>query len=329
MHYMDLNRLSSELVRELRGPLSQAELSEKLGYTTNVLYTWEAGRRAPTASDFFRLVEAAGQDVPSALVRFFVAPPPWLRECRMTGPEDVMQLLAELTSGFSVSGLAETIDASRTTVSRWNQGQSEPRLPDLLRVVEATTGRLLDFVGVFVDPERLDTAREPHRLATERRRLLAEHPLAAALLSALDLDAYKRLRTHRAGVLARRLGIPSDEETTLLAALEKARLVRTSRGRIRRAEADAQDDKAPRRPPPSEAFAALAGLAADRLARSERPEDGFGTSDVVTVSKKNHARLVELERAHDRAVRRILAEEQPAQCVAILTRAVVRLDRDR
>lgn len=52
----------SELLRAVRGKRSQRLLSKRLGYASNVLYRWETGRAWPAAEDFFRLLDALGQD---------------------------------------------------------------------------------------------------------------------------------------------------------------------------------------------------------------------------------------------------------------------------
>src|SRR5687767_1463566 len=54
---MDYALLARELLRELRGRRSQRAISRRLGFESNVIYRWEAGRSTPSAADFFRLVE--------------------------------------------------------------------------------------------------------------------------------------------------------------------------------------------------------------------------------------------------------------------------------
>jgi DNA-binding transcriptional regulator YiaG len=44
---MNYESLSSELVRALRGRRSQQAFSRRLGYSANVLYTWEKGGASP------------------------------------------------------------------------------------------------------------------------------------------------------------------------------------------------------------------------------------------------------------------------------------------
>jgi hypothetical protein len=57
--------------------------------------------------------------------------------------------------------LARRIGFDRTTLWRWLRGQSQPRLPDFLCFLEATSLRLLDFVALFADPAKLDSTGPP------------------------------------------------------------------------------------------------------------------------------------------------------------------------
>ncbi|HEX2879444.1 MAG TPA: helix-turn-helix transcriptional regulator, partial [Polyangiaceae bacterium] len=52
-------RAACQLLERLRGRRSQLQLSRKLGFTSNVIYTWESGRRFPEVSNFFRIAELA------------------------------------------------------------------------------------------------------------------------------------------------------------------------------------------------------------------------------------------------------------------------------
>lgn len=70
--------IARELVRAVRGHRSQIAFSRLIGYASNVVASWESGRRFPTAAEFFRAAERAGLAVRGALARFYRTPPEWL-----------------------------------------------------------------------------------------------------------------------------------------------------------------------------------------------------------------------------------------------------------
>jgi hypothetical protein len=67
----------------------------------------------------------------------------------------VTSLLCALKGELQIGELAAAIGGNRATVSRWLKGAGEPRLPDFLRVVQASTQRLLEFVEIFAPPDAL------------------------------------------------------------------------------------------------------------------------------------------------------------------------------
>lgn len=224
---MDHDKLACELVQALRGRRSQTALSRRLGYSTNVVYTWEAGRRFPTASDFMQLALRSGVDVPTGLARFWgsaaeALPSDW------TGRAAITRLLALMRKEHKLAELARRTGISRLTLAGWLEGKAEPRLPELLKVVEATTQRLLDFVAVFMDPARLPGARGAWRDMEAQRRVAYELPWSHAVLRALELQGpgAPTLNTRR---MAAQLGITEAHQRECLRALEQAKQIRRTR----------------------------------------------------------------------------------------------------
>ncbi len=226
---MDYESASRELIHALRGKRSQAGLSRRLGYTSNVLYTWERGRRAPVASAFFRLAARVGVDLNEGFQRFLSDRGANAPDVRRT--PGVAELVRALMEEWPIVELAASIGADRTTVARWVNGSTEPKLPELLRIIETTTQRLLDFVSLFVDPESLPSTRAAYRDLRAQRRLAYELPWSHGVLRALELEQYRKLPRHAPGFVAARLGISLDEERRYLAELAKAGQIRLRRGR--------------------------------------------------------------------------------------------------
>jgi transcriptional regulator with XRE-family HTH domain len=226
---MDCAAASKELILALRGQRSQVGLSRRLGYTSNVLYTWEHGRRAPVASAFFRLAARVGVDVNDGLRHFLADRGSVLPDVRR--PAGVSELVRALMTDWPIVELAESVGADRTTVGRWVNGATEPKLPELLRIVETTTQRLLDFLALFVDPESMPSARAPYRDLQVQRRLAYDMPWSHGVLRALELEQYRALPRHQPGLIAAELGISLDEEQRCLQELARAGQIRMRRGR--------------------------------------------------------------------------------------------------
>lgn len=92
--------VARELVRAVRGKLSQAQLNRKLGYETNQLYRWEAGKRSISWVNFEKLTRACKVDLRKVLKREFGY---------SGSADDSASLLRHFVGQSSVSGFAKTM----------------------------------------------------------------------------------------------------------------------------------------------------------------------------------------------------------------------------
>lgn len=319
---MDLDLLSTELIRALRGRRSQTAFSRRLGYKSNVAYTWESGRRAPSACEALRAARRVGVDLEDAVRRFYRAEPAWLSRVDPGTPAGVTAWLVDLRGDTPITAIAEASGLSRFAVSRALRGQSEPSLADFLRLVEACSLRALDWVAALVDPCKLPSAAERWRRLEAQRRLAFEQPWTQAVQRALELEAYAALPRHVEGWIAARLGIAPEAEAASLEALREAGEIRWDGRRFRLNEALAVDTRSS--PETSRRLKRWwAGVGLDRL--GEDP-DGLWSYNVVAVSEADLRRIHELHLAYFRAVRAIVAESQPAERVAVLNVQLFALD---
>ena len=199
--------------------------------------------------------------------------------------------------------VARASGLSRHAVARWMKGETRPRLPDFLRVVEAMTGRVADLVALLVDIDQVPVLRARYRQARASRRLAFDAPWTEAVLRVLE--AHRGLEPP---VLAEHLGIDLATTTQCLGQLLEAGLVRRRSGRwfaIGELTVDTRD-----------APGAMAELkshwASIGVERARHPRPGDLTSyNVISVSKADLARIRQLHIDYFLAVRAIVAESEP------------------
>lgn len=320
---MDLETLSRELIRALRGRRSQTAFSRRLGYKSNVAYAWESGRRAPTAAETLRAARRVGLDPVEVVRRFYRAEPAWLLAHDPATPEGVTAWLVDLRGDTPITRLAEASGLSRFSVARALSGESEPKLADFLRLVEAASLRALDLCAALVDPASLPSAAARWKRLEAQRRLAFEQPYTQAVLRALELAAYAELPRHIDGWIAERLQLPLETERACLNALKLAGEVRWDGRRYRLGSSLAVDTRSS-----AETSRRLkawwAGVGLERLGQDP---DGLWSYNVISVSEADLHRLRELHLAYFRAVRAVVAESQPAERVAVLNVQLFALDR--
>jgi len=194
---MNYVAIAGRLIRTLRAERSQMALSRWLGYKSNVIYSWEKGLKHPKASDAFCLARKVGVDLQDALGAF------WSRrtvaalhntkaDTRPKHDDDlatdagVQRFIQREKGNIAITDLAEHTGFSRFTISRWLSGESAPKLHQLLAFIDASSGRLVDFVSVLVPIEKITELTERARQIDLQRQIAREMPQTQAVLLGLE-----------------------------------------------------------------------------------------------------------------------------------------------
>jgi transcriptional regulator with XRE-family HTH domain len=321
---MDYEAVARELVRALRGSRSQAACSRRMKCSSNVFHAWETGVRYPSLSHFDALVRLAGAD----LSRAFAALGSGASGSPARRPTDRARWLRDLAAGRSVSELARALQRNRNTVARWLDASTEPRLPDLLRFVHATTLRLLEFIGTVVDPARLPSVLQAHRDLEAQRRLAYDMPWSHAVLRAMDLSSYRALRRHEPGFLARQLGIDAELEQACLGALAASGQIRKIKGKWQQVRVLAVDTRVD----PGKNWILKrhwAAVAVQRLQLSTPAENSLFSYNLFAITDEAYARIRELHLAYYEQVRAVVEASRGGTRVALVNVQLVPLGHDQ
>jgi transcriptional regulator with XRE-family HTH domain len=328
LHELDTNRISCELVRHLRGHRAQQALSRRLGFGSNVVHTWETGRRAPEVSQFLRLAQLCGVAVGRELAGFFNEAALAQQGARFTTPRGVTRLVELLVGATVKSHVAARVGIDRTTLTRWLAGKTVPRLPELLRLVDVTTQRLLPFVQLFADPRELPSTRAAYEDLAAQQRLAYELPWSHAFLRALEVAQYAALPHHRPGFLAEHLGLELADEERYLEALSLAGQIRWSGSHWvlqRVLTVDTRTD--PQRDRGLKAHWARVALA--RLEGSGAPDEALFSYNLFAVSEESFQRIRQLHLDYYVAVRALVDESPRADRVVLMNAQLVPLEGRR
>ena len=310
--------LVGELVRALRGRRSQTALSRRLGYRSNVVYLWESGRRSPAATELFRILAKTGRDPRSAWQQF----PVELEEVDLTTPAGLVELIAQLRGDAKVVDVARRCGVSRYVASRWLSGATEPRLWELFVLVEALTFRVVDWITTLVPPERVPVVAETWTELEARRRVAFSHPWSQALLRQIETSDYRALPAHRAGWLAAKLGIGTDEEASSLAALREAGLVRWDGVRYE-TEPVAVDTSVASLEDRRKLRLHWSDVGRERI---EAGAEGYYSWAVVALSRADYERLRAMHVRYMKSLRQLVDESEPTEVVVVANVQLFALD---
>jgi transcriptional regulator with XRE-family HTH domain len=305
-------QLSLELVRTIRGRHHQVVLSRRLGYTSNIVYRWESGNCWPTAAMFFQLCKRVGINIAGAYRSFYSRQPDWLIGDACS-PQMVAAFLRDLQGKVPLHELSQMVGENRYSVARWLTGKAQPRLPDFLRMVEASSRRSLDFVSTLTDPAEIPCIAKPWRRLLQAKQVAYEAPWSHAVLHALELNELGKARADGMKTLVRRLGIPEKEVAKALHALQEAGQVRRYRGAWKSSRKQtvntAQD---PARARQLKAF--WFQVAVDRL-RADAP--GFFGYSLFAITEQDLRKLREVQLEYIRQMQSIIAESSPGERVGL------------
>jgi transcriptional regulator with XRE-family HTH domain len=305
------------MVAALRGGRTRAQLSRRLGYRTNAVSDWEAGRRFPTAREFLRACQRLRVDVDAAFARFHPATARHLRHDREIALE---RWLEALRGNTPIRLVAERAGRSRFAVSRWLNGRTRPRLHEFLRLVEALTYRASDLADALVGIDKLPTLLEQHRRRSAAGRLAFEHPDSEAMLRIMETEGYRALAVHQPGMLAAAIGIDAQLEPPILNALEAAGILELAGGRYLHRQPLTVDTSAE----PAALNRLKAHWAALGLKRLEAPreQDWLGYN-LMSLSEADLEQAREILRNAYRQIRALAAASEPVQTAALLNLQLV------
>lgn len=322
---MDHEALAGEILRELRGSRSQTAFSRHLGYKCNVLYTWESGRRWPTAETFFRVATKARIDWPAKLRTFLGSAPQWLPKKAGQDGSWIVAFLEELRGSVSLVEVARRMRIHRATVSRWLNGKAQPKLPEFLHLVDVMSERLMDFVALFVEPSRLPACNAAWRELLAHREVAYHLPWSHAVMRVLELSEYRNLPVHEPGYIARKLSVPLAIESLCLERLAAAGLIVYRQRHWDVVRVLTVDTRA--EPEAGRALKAhWANVSRERLAELEPNKADLFSYNLFAVSDLDWQRIRERHIAYFQELRAIVAESQPAERVVLVNLQLLRLD---
>lgn len=289
-----------QFLRAIRGKRSQVAFSRRLGYRGNVCAKWEGGHRFPTFAETLRAAERAGLDVPAALQRFHEASAPtW-------DPEQPQLWFTSLQGSTRQADLARRAELSRQQVGRMLSGRSRGRLPEVLALIDAMTGRLHDLIGALVPIEKVSAIAHEAQIRGALASLAITHPWSPAAQTWLESKGKVRAVT-AARELGAALGIEEAEADALIEAMVRSGAAVRKRGKLMPAPPMTVEVRATAEEL-QKIRAHWARVSAERVERQEKDLFSF---NVFAVGRDDLERVRDAQRRFYREVRAIIAESPP------------------
>ncbi|MEI9953359.1 MAG: DUF4423 domain-containing protein [Pseudomonadota bacterium] len=307
---LSFEQVAGELIRSLRGRQSQAAFSRRIGYRSNIVSRWEAQQAFPTASRFLEVFAKVRPRETAPLRRFFPRLPVGLAQLELSSRQAVAAFLTELKGRTPILSVARESGFNRYSVSHWLSGDTEPRLPQFLCLVEVLSRRLLDFLACCTDPQRMSSVSAAWKRLGLMREAAYTMPWSHAVLRALELE---QSAEPQLAWLLDRLGISEQVLTEALSVLERTGQVTKVRGRwspTRIMSVNTAQDR-------TRAHALKVSWTQTALERMRANAPGNYGYSIFSISKADLTRMRDVHLEYVRAMQQIIAESTAGQCVGL------------
>lgn len=208
---IDFDEMTKQIVKDLRAPRSQAEMSKQLGSSFNIVNRWETGSREFYWKDFLALCQIMSLDIARILEEttgFTFSPMP-----------DDSEVFAILISVLEAGKVEE--DFSKGQVHRLKSGVSKLRFRDFLRLIEMGLGRTERLVRLLFKDQISSSLSAYFVSAQDYAKLVGEDVSFSLLRACITLQAYKSLPEHSTPLLASLIGISEVDVENRLKILEE------------------------------------------------------------------------------------------------------------
>jgi hypothetical protein len=219
--------------------------------------------------------------------------------------------------------LARRTRLSRFAIGRWCRGDAKPRLPDFLRLVDATTDRLPDLVALLVPIAEVPTLAGRYHANEVARRAAYDAPWTEAVLRVIESPQYAERPCHEEGFIGRLLGLSEKDERLALALLEQAGAIRKSGRRFVLGGAGSVDTGGD-----ADRVTALLqhwlAVLHDRVP-ARRSGREYYAYNVCALSRDDYERVRSLLASTFGEIRAIVSESEPNERIALVNLQVVDL----
>lgn len=181
----------SELLRWLRGEMSQRDLSLKMGFTFNQVGKWESGVTQIKWDDFFVLCECLNIPLEKIFRHKFWA---------FNGEFNAREALAEILKNLNLSKVRE--DKYRGKTKNWLGQKQSPDWAEVLEIMDLVPSMLINFLSTFVDCSQIPSLQSRYQHYNICMELVYQDPLCIFVNAALQIQEYKELEEHSDELLA-------------------------------------------------------------------------------------------------------------------------------
>lgn len=212
--HLDFEKLAQEIIRQLRGPLSQRSLSEQMGFSFNQVGKWESGATQIKWGEVLSLAQALQAPIENYFRYSFVH-----RQSEFTVETTLQTLVSKLNL------LSNREDRLKALGRKWMKGHVNPSFSEVLRAMGSKAPLLFGWLSLFVDCNLLASLKDSYEIFLKNLEAVLENPTVVFVNAALHLKSYQDLDLHDENMLAEHSACSNEELRQALKVLLKFDLI--------------------------------------------------------------------------------------------------------
>lgn len=188
---LNYSHLAIEILKSLRGDLSQRDLSSRLGFSFNQVGKWESGVTQIKWEDFIHVCEILQLPIEQHFRKLF-----WTFE----GEFNPSHALTVFTENINLN--LQKKKKYQLMFKKWAVGDIHPDLAEVLEIIDLAPSILVAFLSPFIDCSKITSLTARYAQYSTQLELVAQDPLCVFVNAALQLKEYQSLLKHDDYILA-------------------------------------------------------------------------------------------------------------------------------
>lgn len=216
----DFQKFVEEILKQMRGTLSQRTLSEKMGFSFNQVGKWETGVTRIKWWDFLEYCKVL--QIPSEKTFRFAF---WTMGEEFTLRNTIVAI------DIWLGGSGKGSDELKLKLKRWLREEISPDFAEIIQVMAQKPLLLFGWLGQLLDCRLIPSVAKAFEDYLRHIDSVFNSPVVIYVHAALHLESYKSLRVHSDKLLARHAACSIEELSASLQILLNFQLVRFENGK--------------------------------------------------------------------------------------------------
>lgn len=146
----DYDLMAINILRKLRGQMTQKQLSQILGFQFNQIGKWEAGVTGIRWRDFVKVCQVLKIPLAESFQKMFCQ-----KSITDLNANTIVGLVVRLYGISKIPSHLKNAGFNKNTVDRWNSGETEPKFSDILKMMGYRPEFYFEWISMLMEISKI------------------------------------------------------------------------------------------------------------------------------------------------------------------------------